>query len=224
MKRFGRMAVLALAVILAGSVPAAAQQVPLTKEAFHAAQGEDPESAREVHIMEHLADQSSLDYPCFTPSYICTFKLPKWPPVHIGPFAFDFSPTKHLVLMTGAAIIVMLVFVLSGMAIQRAQREGRPPRGFPGAMEAMTLYLRDEVILPNVGSHGEGYVPYLLSTFFFILVCNMLGLVPYLATPTGNIAVTGGLALLAFILIELSGMRTLGFAGYMHTIFFLPPG
>jgi F-type H+-transporting ATPase subunit a len=67
-------------------------------------------------------------------------------------------------------------------------------------------------------------VPYLLTVFFFILCCNLLGLVPWGATATGNIAVTGAMALISFLVIEISGMRTLGFKGYMQTIFFLPPG
>jgi F-type H+-transporting ATPase subunit a len=91
-------------------------------------------------------------------------------------------------------------------------------------MEATTLYLRQEVILPNVGHHGEGFVPYLLTVFFFILACNLLGLVPWGAAATGNLAVTGALAVMAFITIEVAGMRSLGIKGYMGTIFFLPPG
>jgi F-type H+-transporting ATPase subunit a len=75
-----------------------------------------------------------------------------------------------------------------------------------------------------VGHHGEGYVPYLLTLFFFILAMNLLGLLPWGATATGNIAVTGALALVAFLVIEISGMRSLGFKGYMQTIFYLPPG
>jgi F-type H+-transporting ATPase subunit a len=75
-----------------------------------------------------------------------------------------------------------------------------------------------------VGHHGEGFVPYLLTVFFFILACNLLGLVPWGAAATGNIAVTGGMALMAFVVIEISGMRALGAKGYLSTIFFLPPG
>ena len=90
-------------------------------------------------------------------------------------------------------------------------------------MEAMALYIRQEVVLPNVGHHGEGYAPYLLTVFFFILAMNLLGLLPWGATATGNIAVTAALAVMAFIVIEVTGMRTLGFKGYMKTIFYLPP-
>ncbi len=123
-----------------------------------------------------------------------------------------------------AAVIVALVFILSARSVARAEVQGRPAKGFAGAMEATALWIRQEVILPNVGPHGEGYAPYLLTTFFFILACNLFGLLPWGATPTGNIAVTGALAVLAFVVIEVSGMRTLGFKGYMHTIFYLPPG
>jgi F-type H+-transporting ATPase subunit a len=174
--------------------------------------------------MGHLANAHYVEVPCFSRRLACEVELPHWRPIEIGGLHIDLSPTKHAVYVVLAAIIGGLTFTLRARAIARAHREGRPPRGFAGAMEATTLYIRQEVILPNVGHHGEGYVPYLLTVCFFILVCNLLGLVPWGATATGTIAVTGALALLAFLVIEISGMRTLGFKGYMGTIFFLPPG
>src|SRR6185503_16547908 len=119
---------------------------------------------------------------------------------------------------------VALTFVLSARSIQAAQARGRPSKGFAGAMEATALYVRQEVILPNVGHHGEGFAPYLLTLFFFILTMNLLGLLPWGATATGNIAVTAALAVMAFLTIEIAGMRALGVKGYLHTIFYLPPG
>src|SRR5207244_3677720 len=104
------------------------------------------------------------------------------------------------------------------------QAAGQPPRGFAAALEATVLYIRQEVILPNVGAHGEGYVNYLLTVFFFLLTCNLLGLLPWGATPTSNIAVTGAMALVSLAVIEISGMRALGLKGYLGTIFFLPEG
>jgi F-type H+-transporting ATPase subunit a len=91
-------------------------------------------------------------------------------------------------------------------------------------MEATALYIRQEVILPNVGPHGEGFVHYLLTVFFFILTCNLLGLFPWSATATSNISVTAAMALLSLAVIEISGMRTLGLKGYLGTIFYLPHG
>jgi F-type H+-transporting ATPase subunit a len=88
-------------------------------------------------------------------------------------------------------------------------------------MEAMVLYLRNEIILPNVGSHGDKFVPFCLSLFFFILFCNLLGLIPYGSTATSNISVTATLAIITFVAVEVSGMRALG-AGYIKTIVYWP--
>jgi F-type H+-transporting ATPase subunit a len=211
-------------LMLLGSGAAAAQVAPIQREAFKSAQGEHKASEREVDVMEHLANSHVIEIPWFNDRYTYEIQLPRIPPIHVGSVSIDLSPTKHSVFVVLAALLVALVFVTSARSIARAQAEGRPPRGFAGAIEAMTLYLRQEYILPNVGPHGDGYVPYLLTVFFFILACNLLGLLPWGATPTGNIAVTGALALLAFVVIEIAGMRSLGAKGYLKTIFYLPPG
>ena len=208
--------------LLAG--PAVGQEAPVTKDAFQAAQAPHAASEREIDILGHLANSREIELPYYKPPYYIPWELPLLPPVHVGSLVLDFSPTKHAVFALLAAVIVALVFILSARSVARAQAQGKPAKGFAGAMEATALWLRQEVILPNVGPHGDGYVPYLLTTFFFILACNLLGLLPWGATATGNIAVTGALAVVAFVVIEVSGMRTLGFKGYMHTIFYLPPG
>ena len=184
-------------------------------QAAHETQG--PSS--QIDIVHHIANAHALELP-----FVGEVGLPQFAPVHIGGLTLDFSLTKHLVFMLLAAVIVGLVFVLSARSIARAQAKGRPAKGFAGAMEAMALYIRQEVVLPNVGHHGEGYAPYLLTLFFFILAMNLLGLLPWGATATGNIAVTAALAVMAFIVVEVTGMRTLGPRGYLNTIFYLPPG
>jgi F-type H+-transporting ATPase subunit a len=224
MRRLAQASACAALLVLAGGGTAAAQVAPIQKEAFKSAQGEHTAREREVDVMEHLANSHVIEIPWFNERYTREIELPRFPPIQIGPVELDLSPTKHSVFVVLAALLVAILFVTSARSISRAQAEGRPPRGLAGAMEAMTLYLRQEYILPNVGDHGEGYVPYLLTVFFFILACNLLGLLPWGATPTGNIAVTGALALLAFVVIEISGMRALGLKGYLKTIFYLPPG
>jgi len=224
MRRLVQASVWAALLVLAGGGTAAAQVAPIQKEAFKSAQGEHTAREREVDVMEHLANSHVIEIPWFNERYTHEIELPRFPPIRIGPVELDLSPTKHSVFVVLAALLVAILFVTSARSISRAQAEGRPPRGLAGAMEAMTLYLRQEDILPNVGDHGEGYVPYLLTVFFFILACNLLGLLPWGATPTGNIAVTGALALLSFVVIEISGMRALGLKGYLKTIFYLPPG
>ena len=175
-------------------------------------------ASNQIDIMHHLGDSHELETP------FGLVHLPRWEPIHIGGLAIDLSPTKHLVYMLLAATLVALVFVLSARSVASAQARGRPPKGFAGSMEALALYIRQEVVLPNVGHHGEGYAPYLLTLFFFILAMNLLGLLPWGATATGNIAVTAALAVMAFLVIEVTGMRTLGPKGYLKTIFYLPPG
>jgi F-type H+-transporting ATPase subunit a len=172
-------------------------------------------------ITPHITDSHTLDYPCLHTGFVCEYELPRWSPVHIGGLTVDISPTRLVVMLWIAATLCILTTLLALRAHNRKTREGRAPSGIGNGLEALVLYLRNEVIIPNVGPHGNGYVPYLLTIFFFILFANLLGLVPYGATATGNIAVTGTLAILTLIVIELAGMRTLGW-GYVKTIVFWP--
>jgi F-type H+-transporting ATPase subunit a len=190
-----------------------------------AAQGHPPAShSNEIDIMAHLGNSHSIELPSWKSPYYTEVELPRFAPLHVGRVTIDLSPTKHAVFLVFAAALVALVFLYTARVVARAQAAGHPPRGFAGAMEATVLYIRQEVILANVGPHGEGYVNYLLTVFFFILTCNLLGLLPWSATPTSNIAVTGAMAGVSLVVIEISGMRALGLKGYLGTIFFLPEG
>jgi len=227
MTRFGRT-MLTMGLVLGMAAPAGAlraQQEERHKPTAEVAQDlvapetQQQANRNQIDIVHHIGNAHEIELPFFG-----VYELPRFAPIHIGGLAIDLSPTKHLVFMLLAAVLVTLVFTLSARSIARAQAQGRPAKGFAGAMEATALYIRQEVILPNVGHHGEGFVPYLLTLFFFILAMNLLGLLPWGATPTGNIAVTAALALMAFITIEIAGMRALGARGYLSTIFYLPPG
>jgi F-type H+-transporting ATPase subunit a len=172
-------------------------------------------------ITPHITDAHTLDYPCFHTGFVCEYELPRWDPIHIGSLAIDISPTRHVVMLWIAALLCIVTTLLALRAHNRKTRAGKAPSGFGNGLEAMVLYLRNEVIIPNVGHHGNGYVPYLLTLFFFILFANLLGLVPYGSTATGNISVTAMLAIVTFIVIELAGMKAQGRA-YINTIVFWP--
>ena len=181
-------------------------------------------------ITPHITDSRTLDYPCFTSGakglqhlipQACEYELPQWAPIHIGRFAIDLSPTRHVVMLWVAAALCIITTLLALRAHNRRTSSGKAPSGFGNGLEALVLYLRNEVVLPNVGAHGNGYVPYLLTLFFFILFANLLGLVPYGATATGNISVTATLAIVTFIVIEMAGMKAQG-KGYINTIVFWP--
>jgi F-type H+-transporting ATPase subunit a len=180
-------------------------------------------------ITPHITDGYHMEIPYWKPPFykeICLGRHvgehgcePLWEPIHIGAFELQLSPTKHVVMLLLAATLCTILLVGTARAHVRHTHAVGRPKGFAAGIEAMVLYLRNEVVLPNIGPHGQGYVPYLLSLFFFILFANLLGLVPYGSTATGNIAVTATLAILSFLVTEISGMRALG-AGYLNTIFY----
>ena len=152
-------------------------------------------------ITPHITDSHTLDYPCFHSGFVCEYELPRWNPIHIGRFALDISPTRHVVMLWIAAVLCIVTTLLALRAHNRRTREGKAPAGFGNGLEAL--------------------VPYLLTLFFFILFANLLGLVPYGATATGNISVTATLAIVTFFVIEIAGIRALGL-GYINTIVFWP--
>src|SRR5206468_3122573 len=145
-------------------------------------------------------------------------------PWYIPGTHIDVSPTKHVVFMILAAFLVFLTIWYGGRQVDRRHREGRAPGGFGAAVEGLVLFVRNDVAIASIGHGGEVFAPYILTLFFFILYCNLLGLFPWGAAATGNIAVTAGLALTAFFVIEISGFRALGPKGYLKTIVMVPPG
>jgi F-type H+-transporting ATPase subunit a len=172
-------------------------------------------------ITPHITDSRHLEYPCFEPGFACHVELPHWAPLHLGPVTLDLSPTKHVVMLLVAATLCLVTLLLAARAHKRQHLSRGQPKGFANGIEALVLYIRQEVVLPNVGHHGEKYAPFILSLFFFILFANLLGLIPYGSTATGNISVTGMLAIITFVMVELAGIRTLG-KGYIKTIVYWP--
>ena len=188
-------------------------------EGDHAAPAGEHEAGPVDIITPHITNSDHIELPYWKFPFFKEYALPHWAPIHVGPLEIDLSPSKHVVfLWIGAALLFVVMFSV-GRAHKKAARRNDPPKGFANAIESMILYIRNEVILPNVGHHGEGFVPYLLTAFFFILTLNLLGLVPYGATATGNISVTAMLAIMTFVTVEIAGMRANGL-GYLNTIFY----
>jgi F-type H+-transporting ATPase subunit a len=184
-----------------------------------AAAGEGPDL--QGMLMHHLLDGNTLEFEVLGRGFI--INLPQWAPVHLGPLTLDFSPTKHVVFVVLAGLLCLALFIPIGRAM-KGKYANKAPSGLANAMEAMILYFRDEVVRRNIGHGADAYTGYILTVFFFILFMNVLGLMPFGSAATGNFMVTGALALVTFVVVEISGMRALGFKGYMGTIFYTPPG
>lgn len=114
--------------------------------------------------------------------------------------AFDMSITKSVLGVLLVATLVFLVFT----AVARGYSKNRnaAPKGIQSLLEPMVLFIRDEVAKPSIGKHYEKFTPLLLSMFFFIWFCNMLGLIPFLGAfnITGTMGVTLVLAAIVFVL------------------------
>lgn len=150
-----------------------------------------------VDIMHHLID---------APTYWWGLDLSQY---HI---------TKHVWMMWIASALLLL---LIQVALRQRGGKGDAPGGLRNMFEAMILFIRDEAVMPNMGKAGLPYLPFILTIFFFVLFCNLLGLIPGQATATGNIAVTAALALFSFIMVHVSGIRENGVVGHIKGI--VPP-
>lgn len=127
----------------------------------------------------------------------------------------DFSITKNVVSMLLVAILMVLVF---GKLAKSYKKNNGIPTGFGRLLEPLVLFVRDEIAIPNIGEHKyKRYMNFLLTVFFFIWFLNLLGMTPLGVNVTGNIAVTFGLALLVFLITNLTATKN-----YWGHIFWMP--
>jgi len=132
-------------------------------------------------------------------------------------FGLNMGPTRHLAFFVAAALIVLVLVRLA----MRSYRQ-RVPYGLGAAVEALVVFVRDEIAEKNIGHDGRKFTPLLLSFFFFILVAALLGLMPFSATSTGNISVTMGLAVVAFLAMQWAGISKYGVVHHFAAM--VPPG
>jgi F-type H+-transporting ATPase subunit a len=127
--------------------------------------------------------------------------------------------TKFMVLEVVAGLLMIAVFV----PLARRIATGAPPKGrFWNMFETVLLFLRDEVARPAIGPHdADRFLPFLWNLFFFILFCNLLGIVPWAGSPTGSLSVTAALAAISFCVVVGAGVAKFGLAGYGKSL--VPP-
>ncbi|HEX2187638.1 MAG TPA: F0F1 ATP synthase subunit A [Longimicrobiaceae bacterium] len=215
---FARVGLLAILLGAAATAGAAQEHTTSVEAAVEATRpGEHaPEEEHGFDALHHVMDAREIELP-----FGVHVSLPPAGSWMVGPV--DMTPTKHVVFLGLAGLIVLLVMIPAAQAARRVQGGGAPRRHH-NVIEAMVLFLRDQLVMPNIGHGGEKFVPFVVTIFFFILVSNLLGLLPWGATATANISVTAALALLSFVVIEVAGMRALGAKGYLGTIVYIPHG
>jgi F-type H+-transporting ATPase subunit a len=161
--------------------------------------------------IEHVTDKNSFD---FFETVGIRVDLPY---IHINVFGIKgFRLTKFMVLEVIAAVLVAAVYIpLAGRA-----RNGLPVKGgWWNAFEVLLTFVRDEVAKPNIGEHdADRYVPFLWTVFLFVLFCNLLGMFPFLGSPTASIYVTGGLAVCSFFAIHGCAIAKMGLIPYLKSL------
>ncbi len=123
-------------------------------------------------------------------------------------YPFDLSVTKNVAALWSSVLILIALFLSVARAYRRTV--GKPPKGLQSLLEPVIVFIRDEVAKPSIGHQYEKYTPFLLTIFFFIWFNNMLGIVPIPpggANLTGNLAVTGVLALFTMVITNFSGNK-----------------
>jgi len=151
------------------------------------------------HILHHVQNSNEWNL------YFTKLHLPQFEPVNILGISIDFSITNHVIMIWIASLFLILLFGLS------FSRRKLVPTGFAAILEMLVLFIRDDVAVANLGQKdGRKFTPLLGTFFFFVLTCNLMGLIPLFSTPTGNINLTAALAVITFFTGQAYGIRQNG--------------
>jgi F-type H+-transporting ATPase subunit a len=192
----------------------------------HAAGGHDAHHADPLdagHLIGHVKDADYFEFPRFLGGKV---QIPQiyhgqepiatigigFKPIDDRIEPFEGKITKFMVLEVIAALLLIVVF--SWLA-SRLKRTDRPKGSLTNALEAMIVFIRDDVARPAIGGHdADRFMPYLLTIFFFVLSLNLFGMLPWAGSATGALATTGALAFMTFLTVIISGMTKLGPVGF----------
>lgn len=175
---------------------------------------DDPKRGKEtLDIIDKVVDHHYIDL-----YFLGKVPLPHFEPVEIFGVKFDFSITKSTAMVFLASIIAILILAYAASS----NKKNKIPKGIGNMIEAVIVFIRDEIVVANMGKDGLKYMPFFLTMFFFVLFANLIGLFPFLAQPTKNINITAALALITFFMTQAAGIKAHGFGGYVKNL--VPPG
>ena len=120
---------------------------------------------------------------------------------------YDVSLSRNVVQMIIALALLVWIMIAIAKRYQKGDGVKTAPKGMQGLLEPVIIFVRDDIVRPNLGDKSEKYLPYILTLFFFILINNIFGLIPGTANVTGNIAFTLVLSVIAFIILLLSSKK-----------------
>jgi F-type H+-transporting ATPase subunit a len=127
-----------------------------------------------------------------------------------------FGISRYMIVEVVVAILLLLMFRwLAGKVAS-----GNPPQGkLWNFLEATVLFVRNRIVVPAMGDHdADKYMPLFWTLFFFVLGCNLMGMVPWVGAPTSAFAVTAALALVIFAVGLIQGIRKFGVLGYLKNL------
>ncbi|HVP62465.1 MAG TPA: F0F1 ATP synthase subunit A [Myxococcaceae bacterium] len=180
-----------------------------------------------TYILEHVADSPEVEFQIPLSDKVIVIHFPVWripfkagacpanpeEPASLRAGCLDISITKHAFWMFVGSILLVLIFAFGA---NRNVKQPVPHGPQQNLLEMLVIFVRNEIAIPNIGKEeGPRYTPYLLSVFFFILTLNLLGLVPWASTATGNLSVTLVLALCTFVLTQFASIKAVGLGGYL---------
>jgi len=151
-----------------------------------------------AELLEHVQDANAFHLP-----FGLTWEIPK---------LFGFQITKFMLIELAVALLMLVIFIPLGRRIAKGER----PRGLLWNMfEALLVFIRDEIARPAIGRHdADRFLPFLWTMFFFVLIVNLFGLLPWTGSATGSLSVTSVLAVIVFGVVLTSGIRKYGFVKF----------
>jgi F-type H+-transporting ATPase subunit a len=222
--RFRNLGAAAAALLLAGGLLALVtaraakpehgepQAKPVEQGDSHEPAGQAEGKEEEKDALEHVMDSKDLElFESFGPRHV---RLWFWDYELFGQKYY--FPTKFMWLELIAAILIVLAYIPLAVRL----RSGDLPTGWrTNFHEVLLTFVRDDIARPAIGEHdADKYVPFLWTIFLFILVNNILGLVPFFGSATSNIYVTAALAICVFFAIHGSGAVKMGLGHYLTSL------
>src|SRR5262245_55770515 len=168
------------------------------------------------HLFGHVQDSEYLDVPRFLAPpdgkiWIHGIFTGEKVEETVKVDGYQFHITKFMLIEVVVALIMAVIFI----RLAHRMRKSDVPKGkWWNTLEAMLVYIRDQVAHPAIGHDAERFLPFLWTAFFFVLICNLFGLLPWAGSPTASLSVTAALALSTFIVVLATGTGKFGMLGF----------